>query len=226
LRDRYPRASLEGEMRWQDRIGAIFFLATAIVGTVTPNAEAGRTCSARYRVGVLRNGGRELDAYVCDVGQLVLWLHVTPQAAVTQQGPAGDLSDPFTVTITDESGLERPIVAEVYPSAANGPVAHVLSKTVFRSRRPPVGRWVVPAGWRTLDASEQIPALLRRLGMFRSAERPPSPSASAVALPTPNPSGKPDLVTLVFLLAVIAAALVLVRQSIGERKRGTPELHS
>src|SRR6266550_831099 len=140
-------------MRWLHRIDAILLLATAIAGTTISNAEAGSTCSARYLVGVLRNGGRELTAHVCDVGQLVLWLHVTPQAVVTQQGPAGDLSDAFTVTITDEFGVERPIVAEVYPSAANGPVAHVLSKTVFRSRRPPVGRWVVPAGWRTLDAS-------------------------------------------------------------------------
>src|SRR5438552_19214749 len=132
-------------MRWPDRIGAIFLLATAIAGAVTPNAEAGSTCSARYRVGVLRNGGRELDAYVCDVGQLVLWLHVTPQAAVTQQGPAGDLSDAFTVTITDESGLERPVEAEVYPSAANGPVAHVLFRTVFTTSSSN-RRWVVPAG--------------------------------------------------------------------------------
>ena len=208
-----------------DRIGAIVLLATAIAASIAANAEAGNNCSARYRVGVLRNGGYELDAYVCDVGQLVLWLHVNPQALVTPRGPAGDLSDAFTVTITDESGLQRPVEAEVYPSAANGPVAHVLYRTVFTTRSPS-RRWVVPAGWRTLDGSEQIPALLRRLGMFRSAQRPPSPPASAVALPTPNPSGKPDLVTLVFLLAVIATALVLVRQSIGERRRGTPDLHS
>jgi hypothetical protein len=79
--------------------------------------------------------------------------------------------------ITDESGLRRPIVAEVYPSAANGPVVHVLFKTVFRTRSPN-RTWVVPAGWRTLDASEQIPALLRKLGMFHAAERSRSPLGS------------------------------------------------
>ena len=142
-------------------------------------------------------------------------------AVVTPRGPAGDLSDAFTVTITDESGLQRPVEAEVYPSAANGPVAHVLFRTVFTTSSSN-RRWVVPAGWRTLDATEQIPALLRKLGMFQSTERPPSPSISAAALPTTNPSGRPDLVTLVFLLAVIAGAFVLVRQSIGARNRGTP----
>ena len=208
-------------MRWPDRIGAIFMLVTAIAASVAANAEAGGNCSARYRVGVLRNGGSELDAYVCDVGQLVRWLHVTPQAVVTPQRPAGDLSDAFTVSITDESGLGQPIVAEAYPSAANGPVVHVLFKTVFRARSPH-RTWVVPAGWRTLDASEQIPALLRKLGMFQSAERP-SPRAVA---PTSSPSGKPDLVTLVFLLAALIAGLVFVRQSIGARNCGTPSLPS
>lgn len=208
-------------MRWLHRIDAILLLASAIAGIATSNADAGSTCDARYRVGVLRNGGSELDAYVCDVGQLIRWLHLTPQAVVTQQGPAGDLSDAFTVTIADESGLDRPLVAEVYPSAANGPVAHVLSRTVLRTRSSN-RRWVVPAGWRTLDASEEIPALLRKLGMFQSAARPPSPSVPAVTSPTPNPSGRPDLVTLVFLVAVLTAALVLVRQSIGARNRGTP----
>jgi hypothetical protein len=208
-------------MRWLDRIGAIVLLATAIAASTAAKAEAGSTCSAlyRYRIGVLRNGGRELTAYVCDVGQLVRWLHVTPRAVVTKQGPAGDLSDTFTVTITDESGLRRPIVAEVYPSAANGPVVHVLYKTVFRTRSPN-RTWVVTAGWRTLDASEQIPVLLGKLGMFQSAER--SPSRSLPALAPTNPSGRPDLVTLVFLLAVITAALFLVRQSIGARNRGAP----
>jgi len=208
-------------MRWLNRIGAIVLLATAIAASTTANAETGSACFARYRVGVLReNGGSELDAYACDVGQLVRWLHVTPQAVVTPQRPAEDLSDAFTVTITDESRLERPIVAEVYPSAANGPLVHVLYWTVFRTRSPS-RRWAVPAGWRTLDATERIPALLRKLGMFQSAQRSPSPSLPAVT-PTPNPSGKPDLVTLVFLLAVISAALVLVRQSIGARNRGGP----
>src|SRR5207249_2248254 len=123
------------KMRWPGRIGAIFLLATEIAASVAAHAEAGGTCFARYRIGVLReNGGYELDAYVCEVGQLVRWLHVTPQAVLTQQRPAGDLSDAFTATITDESGLRRPIVAEVYPSAANGPVAHLLFRTVFRTR--------------------------------------------------------------------------------------------
>src|SRR5437667_7121796 len=177
-------------MRWLDRIGAILLLATAIAGTTSASAEAGGNCSARYLVGVLRNGGNELDAYVCDVGQLVLWLHVTPQAVVTAQGPAGDLSDAFTVTITDESGLQRPVEAEVYPSAANGPVAHVLFRTVFTTSSSN-RRWVVPAGWRTLDATEQIPALLRKLGMFQSAQRAPSPSRPSTSLPAVAPSPHP-----------------------------------
>ena len=211
-------------MRWLHRIGPIVLLATAIAASIPAIAEAGSGCSARYRIGVLReNGGYELDGYVCDVGRLLRWLHVTPQAVVTRQRPAGDLSDAFTVTIADESGLRRPVVAEVYPSAANGPVAHVLFRTGFRTRSPSRG-WVVRAGWRTLDATEQIPALMRKLGMFRSAQRSPSSSPPAVA-PTSNPSGRPDLITLLFLLAVTTAALVLVRQSIGARNRGTPQLH-
>jgi hypothetical protein len=211
-------------------------LASILALSTLPHADAKSGCP--YDILVNRQEGRGLNARVCAYGAVVNWLRVTPGADVSSQAPQGELRDGFTVTIYSVSG--RPLVSErVYPLADGGPVAFVPSRTVFRAVTA-YPRWVIPAGWRTLDASERVPPVLKRLGMPQP-EFHPSPStggtgqatestgssaslSTVAAGPATEPSRpKPDLITLAFLLIVLATAALLVRRGVARSRKDAQE---
>jgi hypothetical protein len=191
-------------------------------------ADAGPGC--RYWILVSRQGfpGEE-TARVCDVGEVVLWLRAIPEAEVSTQAPPGALNDSFTVTVylakgvfRYEPGLEpaaqrgRLLTEQVYPVAESGPVAFVPSRSIFRGQGPSP-RWAVPAGWRSLDASERVPTVLTRLGMLQPTagrSTTPTPTATDATSTTDSSRPGPDLVTLLFVLAILASiGLVVWRRS-------------
>jgi hypothetical protein len=143
-------------------------LASILALSALPHADAKGGCP--YDILVNRQEGRGLNARVCAYGAVVNWLRVTPGADVSSQAPQGELRDGFTVTIYSVSG--RPLVSErVYPLADGRPVAFVPSRTVFKAVTA-YPRWVITAGWRTLDPCERVPAALRRLGMPQPSLQP------------------------------------------------------
>jgi hypothetical protein len=187
-------------------------------------------------------GGRA--GLVCRVGGVVGWLGVTPGVAVSSQPPPGELHEGFTVTIFLQHPLHsegfRPILTEtVYPLAERGPVALVRSRTIFHEFGP-YPRWVVSAGWRTLDQTEPMPPLLESLGIpqpeiqpspstggtgqaTESARSPASLSTVAAGPATEPTKPKPDLITLAFLLIVLATAALLVRRRVARNRRDAQE---
>jgi hypothetical protein len=218
-------------------------LASTIAFSAVSHAappDAGRRCPLiEILVSRERSGGGS-NALICRVGDIVGWLGVTPGVAVSNQPPQGELHESFTVTILLQHPLHtlrfRPILTEtVYPLADGAPVAFVRSRTIFHEFGP-YPRWVVPAGWRTLDPTERLPAVLDVLGMPQP-EFQPSPStggtgqatestgspasvSTVAAGPATEPTEpKPDLITLAFLLIVLATAALLVRRGVARSRK-------
>lgn len=204
-------------MRWV-KLAIAYLIATAVATTTMPRAEAGGNCP--YTVWLHREG-HDAIANTCDLRDLVVWLRVSPNAVMTPERPIGELWDQFQITITSPRGSApdgRLLLAEIYPFAEHGPVAYVSARSIFVTDHPS-RRWAVPVGWRTLDPHEQIPAILRKLGMSQPiAQVPPS-------LPSNGPASQtqpaPDLVTLGFLLAVLIAGIVFARRRVGARNDDT-----
>src|SRR5206468_2251772 len=118
--------------------------------------------------------------------------------------------DGFTVSIflVHPSQLQgrAPLVTErVYPFADAGLVGFVPARTVFRYVERPRTGWVVPVGWRTLDAIERVPPVLHRLGISKPFGPPSARSVATVAPDTAPLQPGPDLITLLFLLLALGA---------------------
>lgn len=192
-------------------------------------AEAGRTCP--YWLLVSRDGvPQENVARVCDedqMGTILEWMRVVPGAAVSHRVPQVPLNDGFTVTIgvieagqEDLAPVDRLVVltVRVYPVAPSGPVAFVRARTLFHGPKPFPPGFVVSAGWRSLDASDQVPTVLTALGMLQATPSPttpitPTPTPPAAAPTTGSSRPGPDAVTLLFLLALIVAGGAVARRS-------------
>ena len=219
-------------------------LASIITLSTLNHANAGGGCPL-IEILVSREGsGGGRAGLVCHVGDVVGWLGVTPRVAVSSQPPQGDLHESFTITIFLQHPLHsegfRPILTEtVYPLADGGLVALVRSRTIYHEFGP-YPRWVVSAGWRTLDETEPMPPLLEVLGMPQP-ELQPSPStggtgqatestgspaslSTIAAGPATEPTKpKPDLITLAFLLIVLATAALLVRRGVARSRKDAQE---
>jgi hypothetical protein len=189
------------------------------------------------------SGGGDSFGLICHVGGVVGWLGVYSGAKVSSQAPQAELHESFTVTILLQHPLHtlgfRPILTEtVYPLADGGPLALVRSRTIFHEFGP-YPRWVVPAGWRTLDPTERMPAVLDVLGMPQP-ELQPSPSTGGTGQASESPASAslskggtgpateptkptPDLITLAFLLIALATAASLARRSISRSRRDAQE---
>jgi hypothetical protein len=154
----------------------------------------------------------------------VSWLQAVPGASTSAEPPAGELLDSFTVTISFAFDPNLPyilgkLVSEhAYPFAQNGPVGYVPSPTVFRTASRPPARWPVKAGWRTIDPTSPIPAILRRLGLA-SVGASGSSSPATPSQPASSARSRPDLVTLGFLLV----AGLLIALAIAKRKPARTE---
>jgi hypothetical protein len=197
-------------------------LASASILATAVKADAAGNC--RYQVSVQRQEGRVLSGRVCDPAELVSWLQAVPGASTSAEPPAGELLDSFTVTISFAFDPNLPyilgkLVSEhVYPFAQNGPVGYVPSPTVFRAASRPPARWPVKAGWRTIDPTSPIPAILRRLGLA-SVGASGSSSPATPSQPASSARSRPDLVTLGFLLV----AGLLIALAIAKRKPARTE---
>jgi hypothetical protein len=203
----------------------ITFSFAVAFSTAVP-AEGGQAC--RYWVQVSREGfGGEQAAQLCDVGNVVDWLGVVPGAKVSTQAPQVTLNDSFTVTIylarkafpyemlpVPPSGSAVLVTERVYPVADAGPLALVPSRSIFHGpgRYP---RWVVLAGWRSLDASKRVPTVLTKLGMLQPTAVPTTPTFTPTTAASATNSSRPgpDLVTLLFLIAILVSVGVAVRRS-------------
>jgi hypothetical protein len=204
-------------------------LGVVIAATIAVPAGARNACP--FWISVSREGfpGEE-NARICGVGKVVSWLRALPNAEVLRETPHGALNDGFTVTIVTGYGpnevLPIPprrgsvLLAErVYPVADIGPVAFVPSRSVFRDPRGPL--WVVPSGWRALVPTEPVPAVLTRLGMLQPNATGPTPVPSASpTVPTGAPS-RPhaDVVTVLFLTALVVAVGLAVRRGRSRTRR-------
>jgi hypothetical protein len=223
---------------------ATIALASIIALSTVNHADAGGGCPL-IKILVSREGsGGGRASVVCHVGGVVGWLGVTPGVAVSSQPPQGDLHESFTVTIFLYHPLHsegsRPILTEtVYPLAVGGPVAFVRSRTIYHEFGL-YPRWVVSAGWRTLDPAERMPPVLEVLGMpqpelqpspstggtgqaTESTGSPTSLSTVAAGQATESTKPKPDLITLAFLLIVLATAALLMRRSVARSRKDAQE---
>jgi hypothetical protein len=222
-------------------------LATIIALSTLNHADAGGGCPL-FKISLSREGSGGGNAgFVCHVGGVVGWLQVYSGAEVSSRPPQGELHESFTVTISLQHPLHplhsegfRPILTEtVYPLAERGPVALVPSRTIFHEFGP-YPRWVVPAGWRTLDPTDRMPLVLEQLGMPQPEFQPspstggtgqatestgsPGPLATVAAGPATEPTKpKPDLITLAFLLIVLATAALLVRRGVARSRKDAQE---
>ena len=212
------------------------FVIVIFTGTMTFSAapaQAGRPCP--YWILVSRDGfPQENVARVCgedQMGTILEWMRVVPGAAVSHRVPPVPLNDGFTVTIgVIKAGQESSVVLKVrvYPVAVSGPVAFVRTRTLFHGPKPFPPGFVVPAGWRSLDAIDRVPTVLTALGMLQ-----PTPTPTTPTTPTPTPSAAspttgssrpgPDAVTLLFLLALLVAGGAVARRSIGRTRPETQD---
>jgi hypothetical protein len=202
-------------MRWVKLAIACLF-ASAAAATPMSRAEAGRNCP--YTVWVYR-AGHSAIATTCDPRDLVRWLRVSPDAAVSRHRPTGELWDQFQIKITSPRGIPPDgslVLEEVYPFAEHGPVAYVSAPSIFKTDHPS-RRWVVPAGWRTLDPDMQVPAVLREVGIPQPIAKVPPSVPSASGGPASQTEPAPDLVTLAFLITVLIAGIVFARRRVSAR---------
>jgi hypothetical protein len=223
-------------------VTATFTLAVAFSTTVAAEAGHGHQASGvvhgcRYWVQVSREGfPGEQASRMCHVGNVVDWLGAVPEAEVSAQAPQVALDDSFTVTVylatktfpdvplpVPPSGSKTLLTERVYPVSEAGPVALVPSRSVFHGPGP-YPRWVVRAGWRYLDPMDRVPAVLTRLGVLQpiASGLTPTPTATATAPTTGSSRPGPDLVTLLFVLAILVFVGTAVRRNIG-RTRPIPD---
>lgn len=211
-------------LRW---LRSIVLLGLVTAFSAPSPANATRTCP--YWVSVSReNFPGEQTARICDLNSIAEWLGAVPDATLTQ-APEGALNDGFTVTVVTlprrrptrieppPPGIGKVILTEkVYPVAGSGPVAFVSSRSVLLHHPGPFPKWVVYPGWRGLDATEPVPPVLARLGMLRPTFMAATPTVGAAPTPSARsgPRG-PDLVTLLFLVAILAGVGAFARRSIG-----------
>jgi len=218
-------------LRW---LRSIVLLGLVTAFSAPSPANATRTCP--YWVSVSReNVPGEQTARICDLNRVAAWLGAVPDATLIP-APQDALNDGFTVTVVmlprrqhtriepPPPGIGKVILTErVYPVAGSGPVAFVSSRSVLLHHPGPFPKWVVYPGWRGLDATEPVPPLLSRLGMLRPTVRAATPTvraATPTVSPAPTPPAQtgprgPDLVTLLFLVAILASVGVFVRRSVG-----------
>jgi hypothetical protein len=200
----------------------------ALLTVVAAPSPANATRPCPYWVSLSReNFPGERAARICDLNRIAEWLGAVPDAARSTQRPQGALNDGFTVTIVTVAGQPRAgtqesapgigkvlLTEKVYPVAGSGPVAFVPSRSVLFHHPGPFPKWVVYPGWRRLDATEPIPPVLTRLGMMELIAATPTVSAAPTP-PARSGSRGPDLVTLLFLVAILASVGAFARRSIG-----------
>jgi hypothetical protein len=209
--------------------GLVLSLAFA---SAPPPAHAGDECP--YWISVTRQeNGAGGSARLCDVGRVVAWLGMTPEDNVTADPPAGSLNSSFTVTIyltprgfpypvPQGPGVKVLVTEHVYPVAASGPVALVRSRSIFHGFGS-YPRWVVRPGWRTLDATQRVPATLTKLGMLQplGGIGPATPEPSPASASEPRKPGA-DWVTILLVVAALAVVGTVVRRGFLQR-RGLPQ---
>jgi hypothetical protein len=204
-------------------------------------AQAGDGC--RYWVKLSREAlPGENVARTCDVLDILGWL--AGRQDVSAPAPETALNDGFTVTIGSMRGPTEALpplpgighvllTERVYPLAESGPVAFIPSTSIIRTG--PHHRVVVPEGWRSLDAIAPVPSVLAGLGMLQPAPSRSTPTITSTATGPATSSGRPgpDLVTVLFLLAILAFIGVVVRRNIGRTRQDVgddladnPESHS
>jgi hypothetical protein len=212
------------------RAFVIVVFACAITASTATPGDAGEGC--RYWVMLAREGfPSENFARVCDIGEIVDWLRAIPGATVSAQAPPSALVESFTVTIglikdpavealPPEPGMGKVLLTErVYPVAESGPVAFVPTRSIFHGPGQ-YPRWVVRPGWRSLNANKPVPTVLTRLGMLQPASSgrttPAATTPTAIATVPATGSGRPgpDLVTILFLVAILVSVGALVRRNV------------
>jgi hypothetical protein len=211
---------------WRHAKAFVIITFTLAFSTLGARAEAGHGC--RYSIFVSReNIPGDQGARLCDVAEVVDWLRAVPGAEVSAQAPPGALNDGFTITVFLTRGfLYEPgplpippphgqlLTERVYPVAESGPVALVPSRSIFHGPGQ-YPRWVVEPGWRSIDASQPVPRVLARLGMSQPRAVPTTPTLTPTTAASPVGSSRlgPDLVTLVFLLAILVSIGAVVRRN-------------
>jgi hypothetical protein len=218
--------------------GRAFVIATVsfamALSTASP-AEAGNRCP--YWIIVVRQERPgEQEARVCYIGSVVDWMRATSEANISPQPPQVVLNSGFTITIYTarrargfeglplEPWRQVLLTEHVYPVAESGPVAFVASRSIFHGPGQ-YPRWVVRAGWRYLDPMDRVPTVLTKLGMLQPIAPGPTPTPTATA-PAPTTGSSrpgPDLVTLLFLVAILVSVGVAVRRSIGRTRPQIPD---
>jgi hypothetical protein len=218
---------------WRHPKAFVIVLFTVTMTFSAAPAEAERPCP--FWILVSRDGfPQENTARVCEedlMGMILEWMRVVPSATVSHRAPQGPLNDGFTVTVgVFEAGQEllarsAVLTVRVYPVAPSGPVAFVRARTLFHGPKPFPPGFVVSAGWRSLDASDQVPTVLKALGMLQPTPRPstptPTPPAAAPTIGSSRPG--PDAVTLLFLLALLVAGGAVARRSSGRTRPATQD---
>jgi hypothetical protein len=203
----------------------IMFVSFAIPTWTAGAAQAGDGC--RYWVKLSREAlPGENVARTCDVLDILSWLAGRKDVSA----PETALNDGFTVTIGSMRGPTEALpplpgighvllTERVYPLAASGPVAFILSTSIIRTG--PHHRVVVPEGWRSLDAIAPVPSVLAGLGMLQPAPSRSTPNVTPTPTEPATGSGRPgpDLVTVLFLLAILTSIGVVVRRSIGRTRQ-------
>ena len=208
------------------RRGVLVLQVGLVIASAAPlPASATRACP--YWVSVSReNFPGEQTARICDLNRIADWLGAVPDATLSAEPPQDDLKDGFTVTLVTVAGrqdleTEPPapgigkvlLTERVYPVAASGPVAFVASRSVLLHHPGPFPKWVVRPGWRALDATEPVPPILRRLGMLRPTFTPVPPVSATPSASPGSGSRGPDLVSLLFIVAIVAGIGVFARRS-------------
>ena len=215
----------------------VVFVCAITASTATPG-DGGEGCRYWVMLTLTREGlPSEYFARVCNLGEIVNWLRAIPGATVSAQAPPGALNDSFTVTIglitnpavealPPAPGMGQVLLTErVYPVAESGPVAFVPTRSIVHGRGQ-YPRWVVRPGWRSLNANKPVPTVLARLGMLQPAPSgtttpaPTTPTAIATVPATGSSRPGPDLVTILFLVAILVSIGAMVRRNLARTHQG------
>jgi hypothetical protein len=170
-----------------------------------------------------RNGGLSTNTPVRDAGRKthrgVRWKSGTCSwsgSAASSEPSAAALHGDHLVRLRSRPALypQQARLRTRVPVCTERLVGYVPSPTVFRTASRPPARRPMKAGWRTIDPTSPVPAILRRLGLASGSSSPATPSQ-----PASSAHSRPDLLTLGFLLV----AGLLIALAIAKRKAARTE---